>query len=191
MEERTWVFCTPRISFYKSKEDTLQMVIHASLPDNWAEINAETKSLLSSLGYQLGNDTGLIQAFKKQVGNDWSSCLKYWMTHPHGETAKRKAAWAALSARFGGVVLTAPRVKFRTDYDFTARVSLRSLPYEEQLAFVRDHKAELFDFVCEELNKKHRLLEKIGSLNFYRASCTVTRSSEVEYLFSLKLAAAI
>ena len=191
MGERSWVYCTPRASFYVNEENILQMVLCADLPTNWAEVNAETEALLSNIGYKVSTQNNVFQAMKKQTGKPWPECLEYWASYTSSRYARKKEAWAALSDRFGGVVLTAPKVQFRTDSDFTARILLRSLPYGEQLAFVKDHQEELFAYVCEELNKKKPLLEKIGSLSFYRASCTMTRSSEVEYLFSPKLAAAI
>ncbi len=100
---------------------------------------------------------------------------------------KEKKDWEKMKEIFGGAVLKVGRVDFRTNLDFTVRLSLSSDEYERQIEYVKNNSQDIIDYVCAEIQKRQTVMNKIGSLNFYYVSrITVTRQSEVELMFSLK-----
>lgn len=78
----------------------------------------------------------------------------------------------------------------RIDYrekGFIVNVSLRSATYKEQVAFVKGHKRDIYEYVMEELRSNTNLINKIGSLNYYELSnVTVTRDSRIVFLYDIK-----
>lgn len=113
--------------------------------------------------------------------------LKYQREYHKQFFEKEKKDWEKMKETFGGNVLKMGRVDFRTDLDFTVRLSLSSGGYKRQIEYVKNNSQDIIDYVCAEIQKRQTVMNKIGSLNFYYVSrITVTRQSEVELMFSLK-----
>ena len=84
------------------------------------------------------------------------------------------------------VLIVEKHIDFRAN-SFSVRMSLRQLPFEDQVNYVRENKQTLYDVLIEYLSENKSAMKKIGDFKFYYVSnITVTRASEVEFLFSLK-----
>jgi hypothetical protein len=101
---------------------------------------------------------------------------------------KRKEIATAQSLKpFDGKVLRIdPKIDYR-GVDFAVYVVCRPMSYEERKLFAIENKRELILFVAEWLRQNKRFISKMGDLSLYRLSdITITRSCEIEFLFSLK-----
>ena len=189
-KSRDWKGFTEPADYYLDKDGILRTCSAWSRPENWMQINQETLTLLNSMGYQLKSAFYLHSILRARVGLSWEECLVSFQNGGKRSAQRRDElkGWSDLKDAFQGRVFGVDKeIDFRTDYDFAVFVWLKVAPYTEQVAFVKEHKRELLRYIQKELSQKPKIMARIGSFGLYRVtSITVTRASEVEFIFSLK-----
>ena len=172
--------------FYLDDNEVIRW--HKGAIKNIVSYQVTVEKLLYQKGYR--TDREMVQFMFDNVGckvprwmaNDLQRCFERYQLRKQEEKD-----WEKMKETFDGNVLKIGRVEFRTVLDFTVRLSLLSGGYKRQIEYVKNNSQNIIDYVCAEIQKRQRVMNRIGSLNFYYVSqITVTRQSEVELMFSLK-----
>lgn len=135
------------------------------------------------------SDNQMCRLLDKCIGEDMSyldNCMrKYVVDRNYRKQLDNKRKWVT-DTTDGMVLMVEKDIDIRSN-SFSVRMSLRSIPFKEQVDYVKNNKQKLYNVLIEYMSEKDSMMKKIGDFNFYYVSnITVTRSSEVEFLFSLK-----
>lgn len=135
------------------------------------------------------SDNQMCRLLDKCVGEDMSyvvNCIRnYVINRNYRKQLDKKRQWIT-DATDGMVLIVEKDIDFRSN-SFSIRMSLRSIPFEDQVDYVKNNKQKLYEVLIQYISEKDSMMKKIGDFNFYYVSnITVTRASEVEFLFSLK-----
>ena len=135
------------------------------------------------------SDNQMCRLLDKCVGKDMSylvECIrKYVKDRDYRKQLDKKRQWIT-DATDGMVLIVEKDIDFRSN-SFSVRMSLKTIPFKKQVDYVKNNKQKLYDVLIKYISEKDLLMKKIGDFNFYYVSnITVTRASEVEFLFSLK-----
>lgn len=135
------------------------------------------------------SDNQMCRLLDKCVGKDMSylvECIrKYVKDRDYRKQLDKKRQWIT-DATDGMVLIVEKDIDFRSN-SFSVRMSLKTMPFKKQVDYVKNNKQKLYDVLIKYISEKDLLMKKIGDFNFYYVSnITVTRASEVEFLFSLK-----
>ena len=135
------------------------------------------------------SDNQMARMLEDCIGKHYSDFIARVINYEHDRNLRqereKKSQW--ITDVTNDMVLTVEKhIDFRAN-SFSVRMSLRQLPYEKQVNYVKHNKRKLYDVLIKYLSENKSAMKKIGDFNFYYVSnITVTRASEVEFLFSLK-----
>ena len=205
MDAKEILFVTASAVFYVDWQDLVQMSdnigINISPTDEAAKvINRRYNRIFNQYGYSCGRYLPLTAAYNGAVKENGGQpptkemferqIIRRAKTHLKfiRDEERRAEEWANLNDTFDGHILGVERdIDFRTDRDFCVRVSLRSGNYYDHLAYIQRNRDRIIRYVLDTLQSRPRAMKRIGDFGFYRlSSMTVTRTMEIELIFSVK-----
>ncbi len=168
-----------------------------TLPDSpyfRCAVNDNTIKLFQEYGFAATKLGTVAITLASCVGMSWEECNSFLkqkgakLTIARERIQKHEQTYKQLKQMFSGNILGIDKkFSYKTDNDFSICMQLRTMPYQEQVRFVRNNKNKILHFVIQYISSWPNLMKYVGSWGFWKVSdIIVTRSSEVKIIFSVK-----